>query len=417
MITFRPLFVRFYHLKSSRRLLFIASFLIFFWTFFDGILSYLVPILITQRGFTKTELGLILAFSSVMGAILDVTLSRILKHTNYLKTFLLILAISFIFPLVLWYANHILVYLLAMTIWGLYYDLYTFASYDFVHRTDSHTHQYSFDFGIIELFRSVAGFLAPLLAAWLIIDQVDFSNITSPLIFLIIAALLYVVLFRVSPIHYFQSEPPLPKSSNFFTEIQLWFPVAHKIFPFLIVMVMMYIFDAVFWTAGPLFSASFPGIPYFSGILMTLYNLPSLLTVWKIEWITSRFGKKPTALFSFFLANLFLIPIGFIASPYHVLFLVFLSSVASSITWPAVLGIFADHINQFPHNQSEIEGLTDFMINLGYIFGPIFAGLLSDRFNINFSFAALGLVNIVIILILAFYFSQKYLLKSVSDRN
>lgn len=400
MLSFRPILLRFRRVKSTRKLLYIVSLLIFFWTIFDGILSYLVPILITQRGYSNTEMGLILAFSSVAGAVFDFILTRTLKNTNYLKTFLLILTISFTFPLVLWFSNHLFVYLLAMAIWGLYYDLYTFASYDFVNRTDTHSAEYSYDFGIIELFRSTAGFLAPLIAAWLIVDRVKFFNVSFPFFFLVIAAVFYLLLFNLSPVHFFHKVEAHYHTTGFLTELKTWRSVGILLLPLLIFMTFMYIFDAIFWTIGPLFSSSFPNFPYFSGVLMTLYNLPSLFTTWKIEALTDRFGKKATAFFTFILANLFLIPLGFIHSPVLVLFLVLLSSIASSITWPAILGAFSDYISQFPKFRSEIEGLTDFTINLGYIFGPILAGFLSDKIGISFSFGVLGLVDLFITVIL-----------------
>lgn len=400
MFLLRPTLLRYRQLKASRRLLYLASLLIFFWAIFDGILSYLVPILITERGYTNTEMGLIFAFSSIAGAVFDFILTRTLKNTNYLKTFLFIILISLFFPLVLWYSNHLFVYLFAMAIWGLYYDLYTFASYDFVNRTDTQGIEYSYDFGIIEMFRSVAGFLAPLLAAWMIVGKLEFFNFSSSFIFLTVATIFYLLLFRFSPVHFFHKTQSHHHTTNFLTELKTWRVVGILILPLLIFMVSMYIFDAVFWTIGPLFSTSFPNFPYFSGFLMTLYNAPVLLTAWKVENITRRFGKKNTAFVSFILANLFLIPLGFLRSPILVLFFVFLSSIASSITWPAILAAFADYIADLPHLRSEVEGLSDFTINLGYIFGPITAGLLSDKIGISHSFAVMGIFNVVLIVFL-----------------
>ncbi|HEX8923444.1 MAG TPA: hypothetical protein VF828_01780, partial [Patescibacteria group bacterium] len=65
MFLFRPVFYRLFKLHPGRRLLYLVALLVFFWAFFDGMLSYLVPVLITQRGYSNTQMGFIFAFSSV----------------------------------------------------------------------------------------------------------------------------------------------------------------------------------------------------------------------------------------------------------------------------------------------------------------------------------------------------------------
>ena len=388
--------------KPGRQLLYIVSFLVFFWTVFDLIISYLVPILITERGFSNSEMGLIISFSSIAGAIFDFFLIRLLKHTNYLKTFFLILIIAFIFPFVLWYSQHIFVYLLAMAIWGLYYDLYTFASYDFVSRNNDTESQHSHDFGVIELFRSLGGLVAPLIITVLVIGKLNFTHFIWPLLFLVIAFVFYILLFSFSPLHHFHAVDRRSRSVNFFVEVNSWRRLCRTLFPVLLFMISIYVFDATFWTIGPLFSDNFPSFPNFSGYLMTLYSLPSLLTAWRVEYLTQKFGKKRTAYVSFLFANIFLIPIGFVNSPWLVLLLVFLSAIATSITWPSIEGAFADYAQEAGHLDTEVEGITDLTTNIGYIIGPIFAGVFSDKIGISLSFGVLGIVNVAIVILLFF---------------
>lgn len=381
-------------------MVYLVALMAFFWTVFDLILSYIAPILITQRGYTNSQMGMIIAFSSISGATLDFFLARFLHSTNYLKTFFLVLLISFIFPFVLWYSNHIFIYLLAMAIWGLYYDLYTFASFDFVSRNAIDHNQHARDFGIIELFRSLGGLVAPIITTILIADLIIFGHLMWPLLFLVIAFGFYTLLLSNSPLHHFHATDRHHKSVSILTEVFRWNVLGRKLLPVLLFMISIYIFDATFWTVGPLFSESFPLFKHFSGYLMVFYSLPSMLTAWKVESLTRRFGKKRTAYISFLLANIFLIPIGFVSSPYIVLFLVFLSATATSITWPSIEAAFADYTSEAGKLHTEVEGITDITSNIGYIIGPIFAGVFSEKISISWSFGALGVVNVLIILFL-----------------
>lgn len=125
------------HIKRfefSQRLLYLVSFMLFFWALFDGILGYLVPVVITSSGLSKTEMGLIFGFSSVAGAVFDFLLSKYLKNTHFRRIYLIMFACCFVYPLLLWQAKGIWLYLLAMSVWGLYYDLENFGNYDFVGR-------------------------------------------------------------------------------------------------------------------------------------------------------------------------------------------------------------------------------------------------------------------------------------------
>jgi len=80
--------------------------------------------------------------------------------------------------------------------------------------------------------------------------------------------------------------------------------------------------------------------------------------------------------------------------------LVFLSSLINSFTWPAIRGAYVDYISESRKYENEIVGLNDFSTNIGYVIGPIMAGILSDRIGIGGSFAAVGIFNIGLVIFL-----------------
>jgi sugar phosphate permease len=67
---------------------------------------------------------------------------------------------------------------------------------------------------------------------------------------------------------------------------------------------------------------------------------------------------------------------------------------------PSLGGAYADYIVETPHYEKEIEALEDFFTNIGYVVGPIIAGILADKFgNINV-FSIIGFGSMMIILFL-----------------
>ena len=87
-------------IRTSPMALFLG--MVLFSTLFDGISSYLIPVLIVEQGFTNTFMGFILGSSSLFGATFDFFLSRYLKNPHYRRIYLLMFGISFIFLFILY---------------------------------------------------------------------------------------------------------------------------------------------------------------------------------------------------------------------------------------------------------------------------------------------------------------------------
>lgn len=378
-------------------LFYLFSPMIFFWALFDGIISFITPIFITDTGFTNTQMGLIIAFSSLAGAIFDFVLTKTISTTHYRRLFIFVFILCFFHPFVLFLAKSALVFLFAMALWGLYYDLTNFAQFDFVAR-HSFANEHCKHSGIVTVFKSLGYLIAPVLAGLVITNHRSFNPLAFALLYLVIALLFFIVLYRLTSSATTHQSPSHYHRPNIFTEILLWRRLGHILLPVLLFNTGIYIFEATFWTIGPLFAKNFTDFSDFSGIFMMLYGLPPLLTGWFVENFTSRFGKKRTAYVSFLLGNFFLIPFAFVTTPAIVLVLVFLSSLINSFAWPAIKGAYVDYINESRRYQNEIVGLNDFSTNLGYIIGPIMAGALSDRIGIGGSFAAIGIFNIGLVI-------------------
>lgn len=382
-------------LNRHQKIIYSASLLLLFLALFDGFLAYILPIKITGLGFSATSMGLILASSNIFGLIFDFVLARYLTNTNYRRLFLIVFGLCFIYPLILWSAKTVPVFMMGMAVWGLYGDLNNFAVFDFVsRRTKSIEHSQSF--GILDIFKSLGYLISPIIAGLIVVNSVDFFPFSISISFLIIALIFYLILLQMSP------KRDLPgfdhsntyRKYNFFKEFHIIKSVGITLFPVLLFNTLLHIYDGAIWTIGPIFGSTMDGFADFGGFLMTAYILPSLLVGWYIGPITARFGKKRTAFVSFLISSLFLMPISFTSNPFIILLLIFLSSIGSAMSWPAIRGAYADYISESNVYSKEIESLNDFTNNLGYIIGPAMAGILSDIFGMRNIFMILAIVSI-----------------------
>lgn len=387
----------------EHKILYLASLMVLFWSLFDGIISFITPILIENHNYSKTVIGLIIATSSFAGAIFDFLISKLLKNTHYVRLFLILFFLSFFYPLLLWSANSVVFFIFCMAVWGLYYDVFNFGLFDFI-SGNSEKEEHCQNFGVISIFKSIGYLLAPIIASLLITDQIiSTSPLVYAFIFLIIAAVFFVILSSYSSSKGFhQGMEAKRKSVDWLRELKLWKNVGSILYPVLIFNTMLYIFDSTFWTIGPMFAENFNYVKDFGGLFMTTYTLPMLITGWFVEPITKRFGKKRTAYFSFLGSAALLIFIGFIKNPYVLLAVSFMSATLGSIAWPAIKGAYVDYITESNKYQGEIEGLNDFTTNIGFVIGPALAGVVADAVGIGMAFSLLGVLNLILVVVLIF---------------
>ncbi len=392
---------------AQRRLFVVISLMIFFWAIYDSFVSYFTPILITQEGFSNTQMGLIYACSSLFGALFDFGLSMILRKAHYRRLFLVLLLLCAGYPLLIWHASTLAVFLIAMMIWGLYYDMFTFAHFDFVSR-EVKEEDHAASFGYLTIVKSIGYLVGPLLAGSMVLSSENLTPAYLAMVFLFFAFLFWVALSltgkkkrsnEVKASAAIVHTPRLPPVSMKIEALR-WAKVGKRMMPVVLFVTVIFLFDAVYWTIGPLLSDEFTQLPDFGGWFLAAAIIPGLISVWFIKKISSRYGKKRTAFVSFFVACIFLYFVGLSRDPFVVLLLVFCSSFMTSLALPSLLGAIADYLKESRRYDSEIIGIEDLAVNSGYIIGPVVAGYLSDQAGNLGAFSWIALIGGFVVLIL-----------------
>lgn len=374
--------------------------MLFFWSVYDGIISYYIPILITSRGFPTSTAGLLISLSAVSGAVFDFLISKLFRRHHYLRFFFLVFIFSLTLPLLLWSANTFAFFALAMVVWGLIYDLLNFAIFDLSPRISAEN-EHTKNISLISIFKNVGYFFGPLIVAfYLSLENSTLVPISFTYVFLCLALVIFVVVFSIGAVHHPFSLVEASSTPSWFHEIANWKKIGHLLLPVLVFNIFYFIFEATFWTLGPLYSQQFPHLKQFSGFFMAAYILPAILATRYAQSITDKFGKKRTAYVAFVVSSLSLAPLAFTSHPYLILSLVMVSTLSGSLAWSAINGAFIDYLAESQIYDNQIIGLKDLTANMGYILGPTLAGVLSDLLGIGSTFALLGLVNAIVVIFL-----------------
>lgn len=386
--------VRLYGVRHSH--IYLVGMLIFFWSLYDGILAYLIPLIITEHGFSKTYMGFIVGSSSIFGALFDIVAIRILPSMHYRRVFMFMFSVCLLYPFVLYGAKSIPLYILAMALWGIYYDLKNFGLFDFVSQNTS-KEEHASSFGVVQVLQSSGYLLAPIIAGFVVVETITWTPFWYSLLFLGCA---FVCFFLLVSRDKKSTSHSIPLRRKNILDIHMWLSLDRIIFPVLLMTFTLYLIDAYFWTIGPLFAETFTLPGQHGELILAAYTFPGLLVGWLVRPVTERPGKKITAFMSLMIGSILLLFLMFVSSYYLALIIVFTSSIFLSLALPAVNGVYADLMQEQHQYEEEIATLTDFYTNLGYIFGPMAAGFTADLFGNATSISTVGIFGVVVAFVL-----------------
>ncbi len=387
--------------RQANRRLFTVALMIFFFIIFDGVLMYLAPIAMLRSGMSEGTIGLIIGLSSVAGLFFDILLGRFFEKTQYRSMFFMMLIAAAFYPIVLFGATTITMYLLAMAIWGLYYNLYNIGTLDFIGRTTL-SEDHASSFGVLRVFDGLGYFIAPLVGSLVLLALGTTQKTSGWLLFLLIPAFLFYTIFAFSKVpEQRQRTKRRPKAYGILFEFRLWKEIGHILFPVLLFTFTINVVDSAIWTIGPIFSESLhlPG-GFGGGLFMVAYTLPPLIVGWIVGRLTKRYGKKRTAITALLFGSLLLIMVGIITTPLLLVVVMFMASFCFSLAWPSMNAAYADYIEETPAYDKEIETVEDWFTNLGDTIGPITAGYTAQYIGHSNTFVFVGCVGFIMALFL-----------------
>ncbi|PIZ48070.1 hypothetical protein CO180_04610 [candidate division WWE3 bacterium CG_4_9_14_3_um_filter_41_6] len=371
---------------------------VFFWAMFDFTLAYLLPILMEHSGFSVLIIGLLISTSSMWGALFDVILSIFSRTNSYRRQFgYLFLVCSFV-PIMLFASQSWIMFLIVMALWGIYYDLYTFGIYKFITHIKIDNANNTTNFGLVSVIKAIAAVMTPILIEVFVFDGDNIAILFLMYFFLGLSVLSFYF-HRQFSTKAVEHEIPVQQSKlklSIRKELKVLLRVEKTIKPVLIAKLFLDLVDSFFWTLGPIISVSLSVGNPFGALFISAYMIPSLFVGFWVGKLVNPLGKKRTACGAILTSSLLFVLLPLITNTPFLILIVFLASILNSIAWPAIDGTLADYIEETPIVEGEIEGLQDFSGNLGYVIGPICAGLFATFSSNLGAFAIMGIVGAVL---------------------
>lgn len=377
----------------------VAVFLVilFFVLLSDAVLSDWVPGYLQEVLGSPLKMGLMMAASSIVGFVMDLLFPQILRQSGVRKLAggAIVGALIFLLSMLssTWY-NYTLIILVGMAAWGIYYELDSFMTQQFVAGVAPRNERSSV-WGVVGVVRNFAYFLGPIMGAYL-------ANFGDRAVVLSAAGVLgfaYLLLLLMK----------LPRSEeveinfhgiNFYEELLHWLSLGKRVWPILLVSLMAGLIDATFWTSGTVLNDRLAEESVVGGWLMSAYMLPYLFVgIIVAKWGIDE-GKKKWAERFLFLGGLGLLLIGRTQDVWSMLLATVVSSLFLAMAWPLVDAVYTDLVSRARRGRKHIIGMSSATMSLAYVLGPILSGYISGKYGELTTFTILGAMTSMLAVVL-----------------
>ena len=194
---------------------------------------------------------------------------------------------------------------------------------------------------------------------------------------------------------------------NPWIELKHWFTLSEHIWPAIVLSLLLGFIDATFWTTGAVWTEKLSAQSFWGSLFLPIYQFPAIITgVLVASWGIYK-GKKILSEKVLIVAGFFLIALSFSGAIAWQLTMVFLSSVALSITYPLVESVYTDIVARMGKEKKDMIGLTSSVVNIAYIVWPPIAGYITSLVGERMTFSIVGVMTVVVAVILLFITPKK----------
>jgi MFS family permease len=355
----------------------------------ESIMSYLVPVYLDYSLNNTFYIGIVLSLGSITGFVTDIILGELFKNKMFYHFVIWGCLFGLLFPISLLFFPPLIKFMvISVSIWGIYYELIQFSNYHFINHYLSHP-EHAYGWSVIGGFRDSASLIGPLLASALMTISIPHTLYVALGFYL--CAILGFALF----ISHFKPELkkyPTTTSTrhSIREEFLIWKLLLPKIWPVILFVLAITMFDAAMWSIGSILSEQLKTSNSIGGLLFVAYLLPSVISGVFFSKMQQSQGKKRKAFALGILTGILYVASGLVLSSYVFIALIFLASVVSAALWPLILGVIEDYVERLGESSNLMVSLQNSTCSLAYIFGTTIAGFFALHIGERQTFSVMG---------------------------
>lgn len=374
-------------------------FVMFFVFLADGMLSDFVPAYMQGILGSPLKMGIVMSTSSMAGFLIDLLFARVFRNLGVGKMIGLAFlgCAAFVGLLVLsTYWAWVPILVLAMVMWGFYYEFFGFGSQKFVVGIASPA-QRTAVWSVIETLRAVAYAIGPIaMGALLVMGE------RKSLLYVIAFVSVGFLVFGLLKTKYRAEIEIEHHTITMWHEMKHWFTLFRHIWPMVILGVTLAMVDAVYWTTGTLVNNELAKQNPLGGLFLTFYMLSAVFEALILGKRKILHGKKKLAEIFTLLSGVVLLMMLMIHVWWWYLIIVLISSILSALAWPLLDAVYTDLLYRMGRKNIHMVGLKNASNSVAYMIGPVIAGAMATLVGEIGSFVYLGglLVGVAVLLLI-----------------
>lgn len=367
-------------------------------------MSYYYPIALEGALGSNLSAGLVIGLCNIIALACDLVFPELFRKKTWKFLFLAAILIQIGFPLFTNLAvasGFVALFIVAGIFWNIYYEFMAFARQNYI-VTNEKKEDYSRVWGIISIIVSLASIIGPILGS-------EILNMPVSSRFVVFGALqaitLIISLLLVSMSPHKEQDTKLKTRVNrklsIFKDMKLWEILGSKVFPIIVVGVIISFINGSVMTFGGLMGVELFDKAGLDWIIVFTFAVPSILASLVLTRFPVRKFKKLLSQMLIILSGFTLCMLPFFrVHPEMIIIGFFLCSLFLSIAWIFNEAVYSDLADRAGEEKLYINGMERINDSIGYLFGPIIIGMLADRTDYYIAFSFIGFVCMIIGIIL-----------------
>lgn len=359
----------------------------------DAILSYIFPIIIEKEVQSQMLMGIIMSFSSVIGIVCDLIFPEILKKWRWPT----ILFSGAIFSLGFTLFAHFSVFafpaifaLIAVSFWGIYYELIGFSEERFIVNETSENF-YTRSWSIINSVIFMTWIISPIIGAQFLLLGAAMTTGTVIILQGIAILASAILFFRYKNEH--DKFKTRERKVNIYRKLSRTFYKWKKIFkpllPITLSVFAIKIAESAYWMFGALFAETIPYIHKGDEfIIILLYTVPLIFGTFICAYTNIHLNKKLKAEACLFFGGILTILGIYFRTEYSVMVtLLLLGNTVLAFVGPLMSSTSSEIQRSIAkEDRFYIVGLVGFSSSFAYILGPLALGTISEYYSYSTAF-------------------------------
>lgn len=401
----------------TRRTIFILLASILWLIAYNGI-EFVFPTYLEHLGKSYAEIGFLISLIALGGVVIDLPLGNACSKISRKKLMILGLVISIIAVIGVFLFTKNIILSLIFLLLGAGYQIWVIPRDSYFASLTSHENRSSM-YGLNAETQYIGQSIGPLLCGFFLL----FFGFYKTYIFYFIFVLLAMIV-----IHYGITKEKHKglltddlivsfEPKNYFSGFKLLKKFGVFGVCLLLTSFFIMLWEAVLWALQPLFYG--PDIlnlpPHMGGFLLACFSLPGVFLAYPAGKIADKLGRKKILILSLILMGIGLL---FFSQTFNI-YLIFVFAILISIGWvfalPSMDGLIVDTLKL--GENSPIVGVWGFFVDMGFVIGPLYAGIMSELFGIRNTFMSVGIIFLIIAPILLFIKPKKNFIQKILNKE